>query len=102
VDLMIPPEQNGLSTPKVLVQKQPYTLYLLSTLSLGQSPQSLVLGPKDRGLEPKPWVLESQDQGDQGPQDQGYRVIDEQVHSIRINNQWRICSEWRDGDAYNV
>ena len=23
-------------------------------------------------------------------------------HSIRINNQWRICFSWRDGDAYNV
>ena len=23
-------------------------------------------------------------------------------HSIRINNQWRICFEWRDGDAYEV
>ena len=23
-------------------------------------------------------------------------------HSIRINNQWRICFEWREGDAYNV
>jgi proteic killer suppression protein len=23
-------------------------------------------------------------------------------HSIRINNQYRICFEWRDGDAYNV
>lgn len=23
-------------------------------------------------------------------------------HSIRINNQWRICFGWRDGDAYNV
>lgn len=23
-------------------------------------------------------------------------------HSIRINNQWRICFEWSDGDAYNV
>lgn len=23
-------------------------------------------------------------------------------HSIRINNQWRICFEWRNGDAYNV
>lgn len=23
-------------------------------------------------------------------------------HSIRINNQWRICFEWRDGDAYLV
>ena len=23
-------------------------------------------------------------------------------HSIRNNNQWRICFEWRDGDAYEV
>ena len=23
-------------------------------------------------------------------------------HSIRINNQWRVCFEWREGDAYNV
>ena len=23
-------------------------------------------------------------------------------HSVRINDQWRICFEWRDGDAYNV
>lgn len=23
-------------------------------------------------------------------------------HSIRINRQWRVCFEWRDGDAYNV
>jgi proteic killer suppression protein len=23
-------------------------------------------------------------------------------HSIRINDQWRICFEWRDGHAYNV
>ena len=23
-------------------------------------------------------------------------------HSIRINNQWRICFEWVDQDAYNV
>jgi len=22
--------------------------------------------------------------------------------SIRINDQWRICFEWRDGDAYSV
>jgi proteic killer suppression protein len=21
-------------------------------------------------------------------------------HSIRINNQWRICFDWHDGDAY--
>ena len=23
-------------------------------------------------------------------------------HSIRINDQFRICFEWRDGDAHNV
>ncbi len=23
-------------------------------------------------------------------------------HSIRINDQWRICFEWRGGDAFNV
>jgi proteic killer suppression protein len=23
-------------------------------------------------------------------------------HSIRINDQWRICFEWRDGDAFGV
>jgi proteic killer suppression protein len=23
-------------------------------------------------------------------------------HSIRINNQWRICFVWRSGDAYEV
>ena len=23
-------------------------------------------------------------------------------HSVRINNQWRICFTWRDGDADNV
>ena len=23
-------------------------------------------------------------------------------YSIRINNQWRICFEWQDGDALNV
>jgi toxin HigB-1 len=23
-------------------------------------------------------------------------------HSIRINDQWRLCFEWRDGDAYDV
>jgi proteic killer suppression protein len=22
--------------------------------------------------------------------------------SIRINDQWRICFEWREGDAFNV
>ena len=23
-------------------------------------------------------------------------------HSIRINDQWRICFRWRDGDAHDV
>ncbi len=23
-------------------------------------------------------------------------------HSIRINDQWRICFRWRKGDAYDV
>ena len=23
-------------------------------------------------------------------------------HSIRINNQWRICFRWSEGDAYDV
>ena len=23
-------------------------------------------------------------------------------HSIRINDQWRICFVWKDGDAHNV
>ena len=23
-------------------------------------------------------------------------------HSIRINDQWRICFRWRSGDAYDV
>ncbi|HUN51185.1 MAG TPA: type II toxin-antitoxin system RelE/ParE family toxin [Candidatus Sulfotelmatobacter sp.] len=23
-------------------------------------------------------------------------------HGIRINDQWRICFAWRDGDAYDV
>jgi proteic killer suppression protein len=23
-------------------------------------------------------------------------------HSIRINDQWRICFEWRNGDAYGA
>ena len=23
-------------------------------------------------------------------------------HSIRINNQWRLCFRWENGDAYNV
>jgi proteic killer suppression protein len=23
-------------------------------------------------------------------------------HSIRVNNQWRICFEWREGAAWNV
>jgi proteic killer suppression protein len=23
-------------------------------------------------------------------------------YSIRINDQWRVCFEWRDGDVYNA
>jgi proteic killer suppression protein len=23
-------------------------------------------------------------------------------HSIRVNDQWRICFSWRDGDAFEV
>ncbi|CEG09677.1 Toxin HigB-1 [Afipia felis] len=23
-------------------------------------------------------------------------------HSIRINDQWRVCFEWRDGEAWHV
>ncbi len=23
-------------------------------------------------------------------------------HSIRINEQWRVCFEWKDNDAYEV
>jgi len=23
-------------------------------------------------------------------------------HSIRINDQWRICFRWKDGDAFDV
>ena len=23
-------------------------------------------------------------------------------HSIRINDQWRVCFEWRENDSYNV
>jgi proteic killer suppression protein len=23
-------------------------------------------------------------------------------HSIRVNDQWRVCFTWRDGDAYDV
>lgn len=25
-----------------------------------------------------------------------------QQHSVRVNNQWRICFEWRGSDAYDV
>ncbi|MGH6720179.1 MAG: type II toxin-antitoxin system RelE/ParE family toxin [Alphaproteobacteria bacterium] len=24
------------------------------------------------------------------------------LHSIRINDQWRVCFRWRNGDAYDV
>jgi toxin HigB-1 len=23
-------------------------------------------------------------------------------HSIRINDQWRVCFVWREGDAYDI
>jgi len=23
-------------------------------------------------------------------------------HSVRVNDQWRVCFEWREGDAYEV
>jgi proteic killer suppression protein len=23
-------------------------------------------------------------------------------HSIRVNDQWRICFRWRDGDVYDI
>ena len=23
-------------------------------------------------------------------------------HSIRVNDQWRVCFRWRDGDAFEV
>ena len=26
----------------------------------------------------------------------------ESQYSIRINDQWRICFQWKDGDAYSV
>ncbi|MCB8938995.1 MAG: type II toxin-antitoxin system RelE/ParE family toxin [Ardenticatenaceae bacterium] len=26
----------------------------------------------------------------------------QEQHSIRINDQWRICFTWKDGDAYDV
>jgi proteic killer suppression protein len=26
----------------------------------------------------------------------------QEQYSIRINDQWRICFIWQDGDAYNV
>ena len=28
--------------------------------------------------------------------------VREGQYSIRINDQWRICFTWRDGNAYNV
>ena len=23
-------------------------------------------------------------------------------HSVRVNDQWRVCFEWKDGDAHGV
>ncbi|MGA3160137.1 MAG: type II toxin-antitoxin system RelE/ParE family toxin [Terracidiphilus sp.] len=28
--------------------------------------------------------------------------VREGLWSLRVNDQWRICFEWRDGDAYEV
>jgi proteic killer suppression protein len=33
---------------------------------------------------------------------EGLRGDREGQHSVRINEQWRICFAWRDGDAYDV
>ena len=32
------------------------------------------------------------------------KLVDDRAgqYSIRINDQWRICFEWRDKDAFNV
>ncbi|HUF40022.1 MAG TPA: type II toxin-antitoxin system RelE/ParE family toxin [Anaerolineales bacterium] len=30
------------------------------------------------------------------------RGVRSRQHSIRINDQWRICFVWRDGDAFEV
>ena len=32
------------------------------------------------------------------------RLVGDRVgqHSIRVNDQWRICFRWKDGDAYDV
>jgi proteic killer suppression protein len=29
-------------------------------------------------------------------------LSDRRAASIRINEQWRICFRWREGDAYDV
>jgi|GEM_PF-5008986 len=34
--------------------------------------------------------------------DEGQKVILTGEHSIRINDQWRICFRWQDGDAHDV
>lgn len=33
---------------------------------------------------------------------QGLRGDRDGQHSIRINDQWRICFVWKDGDVYDV
>jgi plasmid maintenance system killer protein len=29
-------------------------------------------------------------------------AVSEDQYSIRINDQWRICFEWRESDVYNA
>ena len=33
---------------------------------------------------------------------EGLRGDRQSQHSIRINDQWRVCFVWRNGDAYDV
>ena len=40
---------------------------------------------------PRTWTLTEKIRGDRTGQ-----------YSVRINERWRICFEWRKGDAYNV
>ena len=35
--------------------------------------------------------------------DLGDRIGDRKgLHSVRVNDQWRICFAWRDGEAWDV
>jgi proteic killer suppression protein len=44
------------------------------------------------------WVLASPP----GNRPEALRGTRSGQYSIRINDQWRICFEWRSGDAYDV